>query len=225
MIRTITTITAALMSGTAYAGGYVAPIFAAPPVVATPVAVAAEPNSWWLAIPLLALLALSSRGGNSKPGLTPLPGDYGGPCFREGTLVLTTAGWAPIEILTQADVVVTSRGPQRVLAVDSWTPKDHRHRPVVVEGVHMTANHRIRADEGMIEAEKAGHPRAPIDGMRYYHVVIEDHAMLTVASPELGLPIHAESMQVSPGTKMGREFPHLIERHAKAPAAELVVEA
>lgn len=209
MIRAITTITAALMSGTAYAGGYVAPIVAAPPV-----AVATEPNRWWIAIPLLALLALSNRGG--KSGLTPLPGDYGGPCFREDTLVLTTTGWAPVEVLTRDDVVVTSKGPQRVLAVDSWTPKEHRHRPVVVSGVYMTANHRIRAGDGMIEAEKAGHPRVPIDGMRYYHVVIEDHAMLTVTV--LGIPVHAESMQVTLGTKMGREFPHLIERHAQAPA-------
>lgn len=222
MIRTFAvSLTAALMSGAAYAGGYVAPIVAAPPV-----AVSAEPNRWWIALPLLALLALAGRGSGSKPGLTPLPGDYGGPCFREDTLVLTTTGWAPIEILTRADVVITSKGPQRVLAVDSWVPKDYQHRPVRVSGVHMTANHRIQTDEGgMIEAEKAGHRRTPIDGMRYYHIVLEDHAMLTVASPELGLPIHAESMQVSPGTKMGRKFPHLIERHAQAPAAKLVVAA
>lgn len=220
MIRTFAAgLTGALMSGAAYAGGYVAPIVAAPPV-----AVAAEPSRWWIALPLLALVALAGRSSGSNPGITPLPGDYGGPCFREDTLVLTVTGWAPIEILTRADVVVTSKGPQRVLAVDSWVPKDYQHRPVLVSGVYMTANHRIQTGEGdMIEAEKAGHPRAPIDGMRYYHIVLKDHAMLTVASPELCLPIQAESMQVAPGTKMGRKFPHLIERHAASPAAKLQV--
>ena len=44
----------ALMSGAAHAGGYVAPI-----VVAPPVSVAAEPSRWWIALPLLALLALA----------------------------------------------------------------------------------------------------------------------------------------------------------------------
>jgi ribonucleoside-diphosphate reductase alpha chain len=64
---------------------------------------------------------LSGGGTSSGPlafikGLDTMSGSIksGGKCFKEGTLVATTAGWAPIETLRIGDLVLTHKGPRPV---------------------------------------------------------------------------------------------------------------
>ena len=85
----------ALWGGSALAGGYVAPILELAP--AAPVATAGTSPNWWMALVPLFLFALAGRADRGDNGLTPLPGDYGGPCFGEDTLIPLERGWVPVQ--------------------------------------------------------------------------------------------------------------------------------
>ena len=199
----------ALMSGAAHAGGYVAPIVAAPPV-----AVAAEPSRWWIALPLLALLALAGRSSGSKPGITPLPGDYGGPCFGEGTgLRMADGTWKAVEDIAAGDTIWTSEGKQAVIATDSWVPTDFRDRPVIVNGVRLSPNHGVKHDDAQrVEAIEASRARGMIDGRAYHHVLVAEHSWLLAWDGEG--QVFAESLWLTKDMKLGRAYPEIAARHA-----------
>lgn len=210
MIRPLTAgLMGALMSGAAHAGGYVAPIVAAPPV-----AVAAEPSRWWIALPLLALVALAGRGSGSKPGITPLPGDYGGPCFGEGTeLLMADKSWKAVEDIAAGDMIWTSEGKQPVIATDSWVPTDFRDRPVIVNGVRLSPNHGVKNDDTFrVEARTVTTQRGMIDGRAYHHVLVADHAWLLARDGEGH--VYAESLWLTKDMKLGRAYPEIAARHA-----------
>ena len=210
MIRTFAaSLTGALMSSAAHAGGYVAPIVAAPPV-----AVAAEPSRWWIAIPLLALVALAGRSSGSKPGITPLPGDYGGPCFGAGTeLLMADKSWKAVEDIDADDLIWTSQGKQAVIATDSWVPTDFRDRPVIVNGVRLSPNHGVKHDDTRrVEAIEASGARGMIDGRAYHHVLVADHAWLLARDGEGH--VYAESLWLTKDMKLGRAYPEIAARHA-----------
>lgn len=209
MRKLLTTAVAAVSAAGAYAGGYVPPVLSAPPVAA---AAPSEPRLWWV-LPLLALFLWAGKGKNHQ--FSPTPPDYGGPCFHEDTLILTANCWVPVEDLRAGDTVLTSKGPQVVIEVDSWVPREFKDRAVVIDGVHLSANHRVRDEDGrMVEAGNISTERAPIDGARFYHVLVEHHAWLHACHPSSQRPIMAESLQVTAVTKLGRKHPHLVDIHA-----------
>lgn len=214
MRKLLTTAASILSAAGAHAGGYVPPVLDLPPVqVATP----AEPRLWWV-LPVLALFLWAGKGKSHQ--FSPTPPDYGGPCFHEETMILTDKGWLLVEELKAGDVMVTSKGRQPVIEVDSWVPTDRKDRPVEIDGVKMSKNHRVPDEEGrMVEAQYMSTVRPPIDGARFYHVLLEHHAWLYVCTTKTAYPIMAESLMVTEDTKLGRKYPHLVEGHAKNAAA------
>lgn len=87
-------------------------------------------------IPLL-FVALAGRGGRGDNRLTPLPPDHGRPCFGEGTLIQIDRGWVPVETIEVGERIITSRGTQTILSVESCRPVDYRDRPFIIEGVRL----------------------------------------------------------------------------------------
>lgn len=216
MFRITTTSALALLSaGAAHAGGWVAPVIpvAAPPVVAAP----AGPE-WWLALIPLAILAGLTRGGGGGDRATLPPGDHGGPCFREGTLISTEAGWRPVETLAAGDLVTTSKGAQPILSVESWQPVEFRDRPVVFVGVSLSQNHCVDVGGRRVPANMASPRRGIIDGARYYHVMVQNHAWLTVKGLTDGPELRAESMGLTDDIQpLAARFPALARHHAAWP--------
>lgn len=204
-----------LGAGSAGAGGYVAPILEMPPVA--PALTSGASQSWWLALLPLFLLALMGRGGDGRNGLTPLPPDYGGSCFGEGTLIRLERGWVPVETIEPGERIVTSRGVQTILWVESWRPVDYRHRPFVVEGVRLSANHGVAVGETMVPACQLSSVRSKIDGSCYFHVLVRDHSWLSARSDLASPVIQAESLCMTADLKLARKFPELVERHAEDP--------
>lgn len=208
---------AALLGGAvaAQAGGYVAPIieFTPPAPIAS---VGAAPN-YWLALIPLGLLFFASRDGGD--GTSNPPRQVGGPCFCEGTLIRTEAGWVPVETVRAGDLVHTSKGPQPVLSASSWQPTQFPDRPAIVAGVRLSVNHGVSVGAHNVDAGAVSPLRGRIDGRRYVHILVEDHSWLEVKATPEGQVLRAESLQMTSDLKLSREFPHLVARHAAAPVA------
>lgn len=211
-----------MSAGMAWAGGYVAPIIDLPP--AAPALTAGSPQSWWLALIPFLLLALVGRGGGRDNGLTPLPPDYGGSCFGEKTLVRLERGWVPVEEIKAGERVVTSRGVQTILWVDSWRPVDYRDRPSLVEGVRLSPNHGVAADGIIVPACKISSVRSKIDGSHYFHILVKDHSWLFAKADTDAVVIQAESLCVTADLKLAKKFPELVGRHATDPVSPVRVE-
>lgn len=212
-----------LGAGSAAAGGYVAPIIEMSPVA--PALTSGASQSWWLALLPLFLLALAGRGGGGKNGLTPLPPDYGGSCFGEGTLIRLERGWVPVETIEPGERIMTSRGIQTILSVESWRPVDYRHRPFVVDGVRLSPNHGVAVGEIMVPACRLSSVRSKIDGSCYFHVLVRDHSWLSARSNTDSPVIQAESLCMTADLKLARKFPELVERHAMDPVVQVRVGA
>ena len=210
-----------IWGGAASAGGYVAPFLDLPPVA--PVMTAGAPQSWWLALIPLFLVALSGRGGRGDNGLTPLPPDHGGPCFGEGTLVQLTRGWVPVETIRTGEEIVTSRGIQAILSVEYWRPVNYQDRPVLVEGVRLSPNHGVSVGEIIVPACKLSAARSPIDGGSYFHILVEDHSWLFARAVADAPVIRAESLCMTADLKLAKTFPELVARHAADPVASIRV--
>lgn len=216
---TLILVFSGMWGGVAMAGGYVPPVLDLPPVA--PALTAGSPQSWWLALLPLFLLALVGGGGGDKDGLTPLPPDYGGPCFGEKTLVLLERGWVPIEMIEVGERIVTSRGVQTILSVESWRPVDYRDRPSVIEGVCLSPNHGVAVDDTIVPACNLSAVRSKIDGSRYFHILVEDHSWLFAKADTDTTVIRAESLCMTADLKLARKFPELVERHATDPVAPI----
>lgn len=200
----------------AQAGGYVAPIieFTPPPV---PIAsVGAAPN-YWLALIPLGLLFFASRDGGD--GTSNPPRQVGGPCFCEGTLIRTPAGWVPVETIRAGDLVSTSKGQQAVLSASAWQPTQFPDRPAIVAGVRLSVNHGVSVGDHNVDAGAVSPLRGRIDGRRYIHILVEDHSWLEVKATAEGQVLRAESLQMTPDLKLSRDFPQLVARHAANPVA------
>lgn len=206
-----------LGGGAALAGGYVAPILEVAP--SAPAATIGAAQNWWLALLPLFLVALAARGDGGGKGLTPLPPDHGGPCFGEGTLIRLKDGWVPVERIKPGERIVTSRGIQTVLSVESWRPVHYRDRPIVVEGVRLSPNHGVAAGEIIVPACRLSTARSRIDGSRYFHVLVADHSWLFAKAAANAPIIRAESLCLTADLKLARKFPGLVERHAADPVA------
>ena len=207
--------TAALFAASAaHAGGYVVPIIEAVPAV-TASAGGTGPNVAWLAVPVV-LCAIFCRGGGDRATLP--PGDHGGPCFQEGTLISTDRGYRPIEDLAVGDLVTTSKGAQPILHIGHWTPTEFKDRAAVVDGIHMTRNHVVCMNGLASAAEEVTNVRAMIDGTRFFHILVTDHAWLEVDTFKPSGPLLAESMRLTADIKpLADLFPHLIAHHAAEP--------
>ncbi|MFC0198901.1 Hint domain-containing protein [Paracoccus rhizosphaerae] len=206
----------------AFSGGYVAPIIE----IAGPVdTIAASPAPYWLAlIPLGLLAALGlSQDGNGRP-VSP-PAEYGGPCFCEGTLVLLERGWIPVEDIREGELIKTSNGTQKVLSVESWQPVEFRDRPCVVKGVRVSKNHGISDGRQRIPAQDVSTLRSPIDGSRYFHILVRDHSWLYAKADVAGEVLEAESLYITSDLAISKTFPELVALHkarAVAPDAYTV---
>ena len=163
------------------------------------------------------------RGGDGNDGLTPLPPDYGGSCFGEGTLIRLERGWVPVETIEPGERIVTSRGVQTIIWIESWRPMDYRHRPFVVEGVRLSPNHGVAVGETMVPACQLSSVRSKIDGSCYFHVLVRDHSWLSARSEMTSPVIQAESLCLTADLKLARKFPELVERHAKDPIVRVRV--
>lgn len=211
----------ALWGGAALAGGYVAPILELAP--AAPIATAGTASNWWMALVPLFLIALAGRADRGDNGLTPLPGDYGGPCFGEGTLIQLERGWVPVQMIEAGERIVTSRGPQTILAVESWRPVEYRDRPFVVGGVRLSPNHGVAAGEIIVPACRLSTARSPIDGGSYFHILVADHSWLYAKAEAEAPAIWTESLCMTADLKLARKFPDLVARHAADPVAPVRV--
>lgn len=230
MIRTLTA-TAVLLSSaaTALAGGYVIP---APDV--EPVLEATQQLDWKTTVVgglvVALLIALFKDGGgrdyasNDQPANP--PDDDGGSCFCEGTLIWIGPGrMKPVEAIRVGDKIGTSEGMQRVLSVESWTPTRFKDRPVIYEGVRLSPNHGVCAGdtgaaEVIIPAIEASSTRGRIDGRRYYHILVENHAWVLVSPEDRRGYVVAETLRVTADMpKLATRFPHLVEHHAAHPVA------
>ena len=200
----------------AYAGGYVAPIVEFSPAAAPVASVGTAPN-YWLALIPLALLYFGTRGGNDS-GSNP-PQDLGGPCFCEGTLILADGDWVAVETIKAGDIVTTSKGAQRVLSVGSWQPTQFRDRPIIVDGVRVSANHGVHVDGFNVEAQAVSAKRGLIDGRSYFHILVEDHSWLSAKGDPSGPVLVAESLMMTKDLKLANDFPHLVQHHAANPVA------
>ena len=151
---------------------------------------------------------------SSKPGITPLPGDYGGPCFGEGTALRMADGtWKAVEDIAAGDMIWTSEGKQTVIATDSWVPTDFRDRPVIVNGVRLSPNHGVKHDDAQrVEAIEASRTRGMIDGRAYHHVLVAEHSWLLARDGEG--QVFAESLWLTKDMKLGRAYPEIAARHA-----------
>ena len=163
------------------------------------------------------------RGGDGNDGLTPLPPDYGGSCFGEGTLIRLERGWVPVQMIEAGERIVTSRGLQTILAVESWRPVDYRDRPFVVEGVRLSPNHGVAAGEIIVPACRLSTARSPIDGGSYFHILVADHGWLFAKAEAEAPVIRAESLCMTADLKLARKFPDLVARHAADPVAPVRV--
>ncbi len=213
----------------AFAGGYAVPIIdvVAPPAVPTPMA---GPNDYWLALIPLAILFFASRGGDggsSSGGVPPsgVPLDLGGPCFGEGTLLQMEDGWRAVEEIRVGDRILSSKGVQTVLSVDFWTPTEFRDRPCEIEGVSLSANHGVLQGEYRVPAKEVSLRRERINGLKYYHVLLENHSWLRAKSGPEGKVIEAESLLMTKDLPLAQKFPELVQRHAADPAAPNWIEA
>lgn len=231
-----------LASSAAYAGGYVVPIIEAVPQV---VATGNSPSPWLAAIPLALLLLLSRDGGDRA---TLPPGDHGGPCFREDTLILMADAkwpgvqlavsgiimandyfpkWKRVDELEAGDIIVTTKGPQVVLNVASWTPTEFSDRPVLYMGVQLSKNHCVMRDDAeqrKVPAIFASSERTAIDGSAYYHVLTAEHAWCFVKGNGDGPTVIAETMFLTKDMKpLCDEYPTLIEQHATHPCDEFPI--
>lgn len=211
--------TGLMWNAAAQAGGYVAPIveFTPPPAVA-----AALPANYWLALIPLALLAFAGLGGGGDDGMTPLPPDYGGPCFAEGTLIQLEQGWVPVETIRTGDRILTSKGVQVIRSVDSWLPVDYRDRACVLQGVHLSPNHGVASGQFVVPVQEATPTRARIDGSRYFHILVDDHSWLSAKSSPDGTVVQAESLKMTDDLKLAKKFPDLAARHAADPVARFM---
>ncbi len=220
-----------MWGGMAAAGGYVAPVVALPaalPPAAAPILTGGGQAWWLMAIPLL-LFLLAGRGGSGGSGrgpqLTPVPTDHPGPCFGEGTLIRLERGWVPVEAIEAGERIVTSRGVQTILTVESWRPVEFRDRPFVVEGVRLSANHGVAAGEIIVPASRMSAVRSRIDGSRYFHILVTDHAWLFAKAGPDATVIRAESLCMTADLKLARTFPDLVARHAAEPVSPIRVGA
>lgn len=206
---------AALFGLPGFAGGYVAPIveIAAPMNIAS-----AAPVPYWLAlIPLGLLVFLGLDRGDGRT--VPPPGDWGGPCFCEGTLLHLDRGWVPIEAIRPGDLIRTSKGMQPVLSVESWQPTEFRDRSVVIKGVRVSQNHGVAHGAYRVPAADLSPVRARIDGSRFFHVLVRDHSWLYAkADPEAEV-LEAESLMLTADDLVGKRFPDLVPGHMAHPAA------
>lgn len=215
---------AALLMGAgqaAFAGGYAVPIIdiMAPPAAPTPMA---GPSNYWLALVPLAILFFASRGGDgSSSGVPPsgVPLDLGGPCFGEGTLLEMEDGWRAVEDICVGDRILSSKGVQTVLSVDFWTPTEFRDRPCEIEGVSLSANHGVLQGQYRVPAQEVSPRRERINGLKYYHVLVENHSWLHAKSGLEGNVIAAESLLMTKDLPLAHRFPDLVQRHASDPAA------
>lgn len=208
-----------MWGGAALAGGYVAPIFELVPTA--PVATASAASSWWMAFIPMFLIALVGRTDRGNDGLTPLPGDHGGPCFAEDTLIRLERGWVPIKMIEAGERIVTSRGIQTILAIESWRPVDVRDRAFVVEGVRLSPNHGVAVDEIIVPACRLSTARSQIDGGSYFHILVANHSWLFAKAEPDAPAIRAESLCMSADLKLARKFPDLVARHAADPVAPI----
>lgn len=218
----LTSVGATALASLSHAGGYVVPIIeAVPQVMATP---GGSNTGLYVAGGALILCAIFCRGGGDRATLP--PGDHGGPCFREGTLIQTERGWVRVDDLKEGMTVSTSEGEQIILSVESWVPTEYKDRPVIYRGVSLSKNHCVGIEGCRVEAQNVSQERGMIDGAAYYHVLVGNHAWLYVrgheGSPEV--PPHqsdvlvAESLMVTPDLKtIYDRFPKLAEQHAARP--------
>ncbi|WP_299360581.1 Hint domain-containing protein [uncultured Paracoccus sp.] len=176
-------------------------------------------------IPLF-LLALASRGGGGRGNddFTPLPPDHGYICFGEGTLIWLERGWVPVEEIQTGDRIVTSRGIQTILTVESWQPVEYRDRPAVFENVRLSPNHGIKVGNIIVPACNLTTVRSRIDGSRYFHILVEDHSWLFAKADADGTIIRAESLCMTADLKLAKTFPDLVARHASDPVAQIRVD-
>lgn len=201
-----------LMGTVAHAGGYVVPIIEAVPAVTA--STGTGPSPWLAAIPLLIAGFLISRDN----GNVPPPGDYGGPCFSEGTLIETVNGLKRVEKINVGDMVVTSSGPQEVLSVESWLPTEYKDRPAIYNGVSMSQNHAVLHEGEYVPAGMATNERGIIDGNLYYHILVRNHAWLVVLSTDGRTAIFAESMLLTADIRpLCDRFRDVVELHAANP--------
>lgn len=209
----------------AVAGGYAVPIvdvLAAPTPAAVPPM--AGPSDYWLALIPLAILFLASRGGDgssSSGGVPPsgVPLDLGGPCFAEGTLLRMEDGWRPVEEIRVGDRILSSKGVQTVLSADFWTPTEFRDRPCEIEGVSLSANHGVLQGGYRVPAQEVSLRRERINGLKYFHVLLENHSWLYAKAGPEGKVIEAESLMMTTDLTLSKRFPDLAARHAADPAA------
>lgn len=214
-------VSAGLWGGAAQAGGYVAPLVELAP--SAPVATGIGAQGWWMALLPLFLVALAGRGDRGGAGLAPLPGDHGGPCFGEGTLIRLDRGWVPVETITAGERIVTSRGLQTILAIESWRPVDYRDRPFLVQGVRLSPRHGVAAGGALVPACRLGTARSPIDGRSYVHILVPDHSWLLARAAADAPVIRAESLCMTADLKLARRFPELVARHAADPVVPVRV--
>ena len=204
---------ASLLSGTALAGGYVAaPIIDAPPVITS-----GGTGQTWLALAGLAIIAVLIGKGN-RPHGNPAKPD-GGACFLEGTMIEVCGGWAPIEKLRPGSLVETDNGWQPVVHIASWQPTGHDDRPVILDGVSLSPNHRVIHNGKVAEASTVSEDCAPLDGRRYFHILLADHEWLSARAADGAPIVMAESLALTPDMPLGRLMPDLAAHHAANPAS------
>ena len=225
MIRTLLASTAGILAaGTAAAGGYVAAI----PQVAPTVAASPSAGQWMIGAALLAgIIALLGRdSGGSNFSSTPI--DHGGPCFLEGTLIQVALGdLRPVETIRPGEWIFTSSGTQKVLSVESWQPTRYEDRPVIVKGVRLSPNHGVLQHDAtdaevLVPAHEVSSQRGLIDGRRYFHILVQDHAWLMACPADGSGFIWAETLAVTADMPaLAKRFPHLVKRHAAHPVAPM----
>lgn len=223
MIRTLLTTTAFVFAATAAtAGGYVAAIPSVAPTLSAP----AADNRVLIGVGILALLAAlfsGGKGGGDHFSTTPI--DQGGPCFMEGTLIMVGPNdFRPVETIAVNDTILTSKGPQKVLSVESWQPVSIKDSPAIYKGVRMSPNHRIvvnpTIEDVLVPVGEVSEMRGWINGRRYYHILVTDHALVVArASTEAEDSVLAETLAITDDMRsLATRFPHLVAHHAEHPA-------
>ena len=78
-----------------------------------------------------------------------------------------------------------------------------------------------RTDERLAHTRDVG-ALGLIDGRRYYHILVENHAWLMACPADGSGFIWAETLAISKDMPaMAKRFPHLVERHAARPVAPM----
>lgn len=202
----------------AAAGGYVVPIIDSVPQVVASGAGGSNTGLWVMGGAVVLCAIFCGRGGDN-PGANP-PGDHGGPCFREGTLIRTPDGWTKVEELEVGMYVHTSEGDQPILSVEGWTPTEFKDRPAIFLGVRMSPNHAINVLGARIPALSIATGRGIIDGARYIHVLVERHAWLMVRADLSTKSFAAESLLLTPDMPaLSERFPEAAASHAQRQCA------